>query len=230
MEDESSTTRQTRIMLVDDHTLVRAGLRMLMETRPHFQVVAEAANREQCLKFAESEKPDVVLLDIDLGKENGLDFLPELRELCPQAKVIVLTGVADPLQHEKAVSLGAVGLVFKDKASDILLKAVERVREGEVWIDRAILARLLSKRTKAADDPEAAKIRELTPREREIVQLIAEGLKNRQIADRVLISEATVRHHLTSIFAKLEVSDRLELLLYALRHGLAKPPSGGSAS
>jgi DNA-binding NarL/FixJ family response regulator len=119
-----------------------------------------------------------------------------------------------------------MGVVLKEKAAETLLRAIERVHAGEVWLERAMMASVLSQMTRASQqpDPEAAKIATLTTREREVIALIGEGLRNRQIAERLFISETTVRHHLTSIFAKLEVADRLELVIYAFRHALVRPP------
>jgi DNA-binding NarL/FixJ family response regulator len=137
----------------------------------------------------------------------------------------VLTGVRDVEMHRRAVRLGAVGLVLKEKAADVLLKAIAKVYAGEVWLDRLLIANVLSEITRPTSqslDPEDIKIKALTVREREIIKLIGQGLKNQAIANRLCISEATVRHHLTSIFGKLGVGDRLELAIYAYRHGLAR--------
>lgn len=214
-----------RILLIDDHRVVRAGLRMLIESQPGWKVVGEAATRSQALASLQEEVPDIILLDLDLGGEKGLDFLPELRAAAPEARVIILTGLRDPQAQQKAFRLGAVGLVLKENAAEVLLKAIEKVQGGEVWLDRSTVAEILGGREgESGPDPETLKLASLTPREKEIIALIAEGLKNKQIADRLFISETTVRHHLTSIFDKLEVGDRLELLLYAYRHGLARPP------
>jgi DNA-binding NarL/FixJ family response regulator len=121
-----------------------------------------------------------------------------------------------------------MGLVFKEKAADVVIRAIERVHAGEVWFDRTLIGNVLTEPSRASAtkklDPEADKIIRLTEREREIAALIGEGLKNKQIANRLFISETTVRHHLMSVFDKLGVTDRLELIIYAYRHGLAKPP------
>lgn len=218
-----------RILLVDDHVIVRAGLRMLIENHKGMVVVGEAGSRADALAIAARDKPTVILLDLDMGKESGLDFLRELLDASPGVRVVMLTGVRDPDAHRRAVLLGAMGLVLKDTAAEVLIKAIEKVHAGEVWLDRSLTASVLSEMSNASqnrkEDPEAEKIRSLTSREREIVGLVCEGLKNRQIGDRLFISEATVRNHLTSILSKLELSDRFELALYAYRQHLAKPPS-----
>jgi DNA-binding NarL/FixJ family response regulator len=116
-----------------------------------------------------------------------------------------------------------MGIVLKEHAAELLLKAIQKVHEGEVWIDRSMMGSVLQELNKPGDiDPEKAKIRSLTEREREVIALVGEGLKNRQIAERLFVTETTITHHLSSVFSKLEVSDRLELLIYAFRHGLAK--------
>ncbi len=221
----ATTSNRIRILLIDDHALVRAGLVTLIEHRPGLTVVGEAASRSEALAIAAREQPDVILLDLDLGGENSLDFLPTLLAAAPTARVILLTGMRDPEVHRRAVRLGAMGVVLKDQATEVLIKAIERVHAGEVWLDRSMLATVLSElsptRAKAEVDPETAKIATLTAREREVIALLAEGLPSKQVAERLFISEATVSHHLGSIFNKLGVTNRLELVVYAYRHGLA---------
>ena len=218
-----------RILIIEDHTIVRAALHMLLENSPGLRVVGETANRSEALSLAACEQPDVILLDLDLGDSSGLDLLPELLAVASSARVLILTGVHDPELHRQAVRLGAVGLVLKEKSTEILLRAIEKVHAGEVWLERSMIATVLNEITHKNEGqqtrPEAAKIATLTPREREVITLIGEGLRNKQIAQRLFISETTVRHHLTSIFSKLHVSERLELVIYAYRHGLAKIPS-----
>lgn len=213
-----------RILLIDDHRLFLEGMRALIEKEPGLIVVGQAANRTQALELARTE-PDIVLLDLGLGSENGLDFLTELIDVSADARVIVLTGSPEKELHLQAVRLGAKGVVHKAESPEIFLKAIRKVHEGEVWMNRMMLATAMNEflhPSKKKADPEREKIASLTVREREVVGLIGEGRRNRQIADRLFISEKTVRHYLTSIFDKLEVSDRLELLIYAYRHGLAK--------
>ncbi len=220
-----------RILIVDDHAVVRSGLRMLIENslagKPEMRVVGMAGNRAEAVAIAASEQPDIIILDLALGDEDGLALLPELREVAKNARVLVLTGVPDVNLHRRTVRLGAMGVVLKESAAEVLLKAIDRVHRGEVWLDRSMMANVLNEMTQGdekAIDPEEAKIAALTDRERQVVTLIAEGLKNKQIAERLFISETTVTHHLSSIFSKLGVSDRLELVIYAFSHKLAKMP------
>jgi two-component system nitrate/nitrite response regulator NarL len=220
--------RPIRILMIDDHAVLRTGLRMIIENHAGMMVVGEAENRSESLAAIANEAPDIILLDLDLGDENGLDLLPELIAAVPDARIILLTGLRDPQVQRRAILLGAMGLVSKQKAADTLIQAIKKVYAGEVWLDRAMIASILNDRinTSVAADQnvEALRIAKLTDREREVIMLIGEGIKNRQIAARLYISEATVRHHLTSVFAKLGVTDRFELVIYAFQHGLAKLP------
>jgi len=205
---------------------MRMGLRMLIENQPGLRVVGEATDRAAAILSAAREQPDIILLDLDLGQESGLDVLPELRAAAKWARVIVLTGIRDPAEHRQAVRLGATGMVLKEQAAETLVKAIEHVHAGETWLDPVLVANVLAERSRAhgqEPNPEAARIAGLTEREREVIALIGKGLKNRQIGERLSISETTVVHHLTSIFNKLGVVNRLELVTYAYRHGLAKP-------
>jgi two-component system, NarL family, nitrate/nitrite response regulator NarL len=225
--------KSIRVLIIDDHVVIRAALRMFLDSQPGVTVVGEGSGPKDALAVAVREQPDIILLDIDLGEANGLDLLPHLHTAAPEAHVIVLTGVRDVEMHRRAVRLGAVGLVLKEKAAEVLLEAIAKVYAGEVWLDSLLVASVLSemtrRRTSQPIDPEAIKIKALTGREREIIKLIGQGLKNQAIAERLCISEATVRHHLTSIYGKLAVGDRLELAIYAYRHGLAYflPYNGG---
>lgn len=251
----STIVQAVRILLIDDQVIVREGLRLLLESQPGLTVVSDAASAKEAVEHARSSQPDVILLDLDLGDSHGLSCLSELLEVAPKAKVLILTGVYDLEVHHAAISSGAMGIVRKLEAGDVLVKAIRKVSAGEVWLDGVLMARVLSdlwtarsqgaeenghgngvsdKERKVAemwrpknsgsDEYEAVKIARITEREREVVTLIGEGLRNQQIADRLCISVITVRHHLSSVFSKLEVGDRFELAIYSYRHGLAKPP------
>jgi two-component system nitrate/nitrite response regulator NarL len=199
---------------------------MLIESHPGMKVVGKAGNCSEALAQAASTKPNLILLDIDLGSENGLDLLPGLHQTVTNAPVLIFTGVKDIEAHRRAARLGAAGLVLKEQAAEVLLKAIKKVHQGELWLDRSMMGSLLNEMTQADKtvNPEDAKISSLTLRELEVIALIAEGLKNKQIAERLFISETTVTHHLSSIFSKLGVSGRLELVVYGFAHSLAKVP------
>ena len=225
----ATAAKPIRVLIVDDHAVVRSGLRMLIESHPELCVAGEAANPTEAFALAAREHPDVILLDLDMAVVNGLDLLPKFRSADKNVRVIILTGVRDPEAHYRAMRLGARGLVLKEKAAEIVIKAIQKVHAGELWFDRSLMGSVIAEMAHGGGaqkrpDPEEAKIATLTEREREVIALIGEGLKNKQIASRLYISETTVRHHLTSIFDKLGTSDRLELVIYAYRHGLATSP------
>src|SRR5678816_3310503 len=221
-----STSPPITVLIVDDHAVVRAGLRMLIDQGPGMKVTGVAGNRDEALDAAARTQPDVIILDIVLGDEDGLSFLPELREAARNARVLVLTGLRSSESQRQAMRAGALGVVLKEHAAEVLIKAIEKVHSGEVWLDRLTTGRVLQEISEEKrPDPDRERIESLTERERQVVGLVGEGLKNKQIAARLFISETTVTHHLSSVFSKLEVSDRLELVVYAFRHGLAKLPS-----
>ncbi len=223
-----TATKSIRVMLIEDDELTRLGLRTQIGKDHHLEVAGEAANCGDALKTARAERPDVILLDLNLGEESGLDFLPDLLSAAPSARVIVVTGERDLEAHQRAISRGALGLVLKQDAVEQVTKAVKQVHHGDVWFNRSMMLQVINRMAKAGavtkPDPETDKIKTLTEREREVIGLVGEGLKNKAIAERLCISETTVRHHLTPVFAKLGVSDRLELAIYAYKHGLAILP------
>jgi DNA-binding NarL/FixJ family response regulator len=216
-----------RIVLIDDHSILREGLRMIIENDPQIEILGEADNIKDALALIESRKPDVILLDLDLGSENALDFMPEIKECCEDSRILILTGTIDQDIHKQAIQLGASGILLKNQAGGTLLKAIKKVHQGEAWIDRTLTARIvaashINSQSKNEDDDEQRKIATLTNREREIVKLIAEGLVNKDISERLFIGDKTVRNSLSVIYSKLEVANRLELAIYAARHGLDK--------
>ena len=222
----SAISATIRVLIVDDHAVVRAGLRMLIDQDPDMKVTSVAGNRSEALAAAASDPPNIIILDIVLGDEDGLSLLPELRAAAPHARVLVLTGLRSSESQRQAMRAGAMGIVLKEHAVEVLIKAIKKVHHGEVWLDRLTMGSVLQEMTEEKQpDPDQEKIASLTEREREVVTLVGEGLKNKQIAAKLFISETTVTHHLSSVFSKLAVSDRLELIIYAFRHGLAKLPS-----
>ena len=202
--------------------MVRSALRMVIENHG-MKVVGEASNRADAFAVATQNPPDVFILDLDLNDENGGDFLPELISTFKSARVLVVTGSTDANEHLRVIQAGAMGLVLKEQASAVLLTAIEKLHSGEAWLTGSLTAAVLS-RIGTDGDPEKQKIASLTKREREIIVLVAQGCKRSEIAEKLFLSETTVRNHLTSILAKLELNDRFELAFYAFRHRLAKPP------
>ena len=220
-----------RVLLVDTSVLVREALSVLLQVRAGLTVVGEAGSRSEALVIAAREKPDVILLDLDLAlPDSGLGFLPELLSAAgSQARVLILTtGVSNSEAHCQAARLGAMGIVSKGQPADELLKAINKVHSGEVWFNRSLTANLITSIARNDEQTkrihaEAAELETLTYREREVAKLAGEGLKSKEIGERLFISEITVRHHLTSIFSKLDVSNRLGLILFLYRHKLVKP-------
>jgi DNA-binding NarL/FixJ family response regulator len=213
-------------MIVDDQLMVRAGLRKLLEDAG-IEVVAMAGNRAEAIALAAREQPDVILIELEVDGEDALRFVPDIREAASKARVLILTGLKKQEGHQRAVQVGAVGVVFKNQEPEVLIKAVRKVHAGEVWLDRTTMGSLFSEMTRKkldGRDLDETRRESLTDRELQVISLIAEGLKNKQIAQRLFISETTVTHHLSSIFSKLDVSDRLELVIYAFGHDLARLP------
>jgi two-component system nitrate/nitrite response regulator NarL len=215
-----------RVLLVDDQPVIRAALRELITSEAAIEVVGEADNLADAVAgFA--DEFDLVLLNLTDGDRSTLNSLPELLAKVPTARALVLASVRDREGHTLAMRYGAMGIAFKERTPELLVKAVQKVHAGEVWLERAMMATVLGEMSRAYDgrktDLPSSQIATLTDREHQVVGLIGEGLKNKQIAARLFISETTVRHHLTSIFDKLNVADRCELVVYAFRNGMARP-------
>ena len=221
--------RPIRVMLVDDHRSVLTGLEKLIDgERPAMHVVAKATSRAAALALAADARPDVVVLDLDLGGEDGLEIIPELIAR-GGTSVLVLTGLRDPRVAESAVVRGASGVVRKEEPAETLLKAIERVHHGELWLGRETTGRvMLQLRSGCAprEDADNPGFSALTAREREIVEQLASypGADNRRLAQRLNIGEHTLRNHLSRIYDKLGVPNRLELYIYAQRHGVSRRP------
>jgi two-component system, NarL family, nitrate/nitrite response regulator NarL len=220
-----------RVLLIDDHRSILWGLERLIESgKPAMEVVGTATNCTDALKLVDETAPDLILLDIGLGDQNGVDEIPNLIARS-KAKILVLTGVRDESLHDKAVLAGASGVVEKEAPAETILAAIEKVHEGQLWLDRVATGRIfleMSRESAAQSvDPERKKIQSLTDREREIVAVSAShaGANAKSIAEMLYISEHTLRNHLTSIYDKLHVANRLELFAYAHKHGLTKRPS-----
>ena len=219
-----------RIVAVDEHELFRAGLTLLLSQQSGFEMAGSASSLRDAVAVVQREKPDLVLVSLG-ASGTGIEFLPDLAAVSETSKVLVLLDSGDQELLRKAVRLGATGVLSKRTPAATLVKAIECVHAGEAWLDRsstAALLRELSPRNRPAkQDPQLAKIASLTEREREVIRLVGEGLKNKQIAEKLFISDITVHHHLTSIYSKLEVADRLELLIFAYRNKLAELPGSG---
>jgi two-component system, NarL family, nitrate/nitrite response regulator NarL len=215
-----------RILLVDDHRSVLWGLEKLIDSAgPSMQVIGKATRCAEALAAVDEYQPDVVLLDAALENENGLDLLRALRgRRAP--KVLILTGVRDPEMRERAMLWGARGVVYKLESAETILKAIAHVHTGELWLDRATLAKVFASTLGAGNDGEgtgpASRDAALTATERRIIASVVrhKGAPRKVVADALHISSHTLRNHLASIYSKLGVHTRLDLFLYAKEHGL----------
>lgn len=215
-----------RILIADDHPIVRDGLRKLLSLEEDFEIVGEAADGRQVLERVQELEPDVLLLDLRMPNLDGLAALQALQQAERRTKVIILTASDDKNEFVQAMKLGCSGIVLKQTAPELIVKSIRKVNAGEIWLDShttAAVMRQFAAPTEMMATPSTTKNRERSPlsqREREIVALVAQGYKNKEMAEKMFISEQTVKNHLHNIFDKLGVSDRLELALYAIHKGL----------
>jgi two-component system nitrate/nitrite response regulator NarL len=217
--------QQINIVIADDHPIFRDGLRRLLEAEPNLKVIGEAPDGVEAVRLARQLKPDILLLDLAMPKQPGLEALREMSTSAGAhpVRVILLTAAAEKNQIVEALQLGARGVVLKDSATQLLLKAIDTVMSGEYWVGRESVSNLVQYlRTLVQSSGEEARQRKfgLTPRELEIVSAVVAGYSNREIAEYFKISEDTVKHHLSNIFDKLGVSTRLELALFAVNQSL----------
>ncbi len=215
-----------RIVILDNHTLVRAGLRLIIHSQSDLKVVGQAGNPNEGLSLIEQSRPDIILLEYDPISGFNFDVFTEINKAWGKARMILVTRSSDRPTYLQALQHGVLGIVAKTQPPDVLIKAIRKVHAGEVWIEHSLIASLVSGsiygQTGNGANPEAEAIGQLSEREREVIRFIGRGLKNKQIADYLCIGETTVRHHLTSIYGKLGVSDRLELLVFAQSHRLTQ--------
>lgn len=212
-----------RIVIADDHLLFRDGLRTLLVTEPSFEVVAEAGDARSAAAAVTTIQPDVLLLDLAMPDESGLETLRLLLGLNLPTRTIVLTAAIGRSETVQAVQLGARGVVLKADASRLLFESIQAVAAGNYWLGSQALPGHGEALLKAVNDPDTPNGPfDLSPRECEMVVALADGLTNRDMAERFNVSEVTVKFHLKNIFDKCGVSNRLELALFALRHGLVR--------
>jgi DNA-binding NarL/FixJ family response regulator len=212
-----------RVLLADDHAVVRAGLRALINAEPRFTVIGEAINGDEAIALAASLQPELLVLDVSMPRKTGLEALRELGDRS-HVKTLILTASIDRCGMLTALQLGARAVVMKTAASEVLIDALNAVANGDYWVDRdrvtnfVDVLRKLNSPVRPAGDPYG-----LTERQREILSAVVEGMNNREIARRLDISEHTVKHHLTQVFNKTGVSTRLELALLATQQGIVAP-------
>ena len=216
-----------RIVLADDHPIVRDGLKKLLQLEEDFEVVGEAGDGREVLEKVQELDPDVLLLDLRMPNLDGLAALQALQQTNKRTRVIVLTASEDKNEFVQAMKLGCSGIVLKQTAPDLIVKSIRKVHGGEIWLDSLTTAAVMRQFSTGLEGSGGGgsngKGRERSPlstREREIVAYVAQGYKNKEMAEKMFISEQTVKNHLHNIFDKLGVSDRLELALYAIHKGL----------
>ncbi len=208
-----------RVLVVDDHTLVRQGLSQLLEAED-MRVIGEAADGEEACRTALSLRPDVVLMDISMPRRDGIEATRYITTKEPQIKVIILTMHRHDDYVFKAVRAGANGYILKEAESEELLQAIRAVHRGEALLDRGMAGKMLEEFRRLSDEEEREGFVHLTEREREILQQVAQGASNQEIAEELGIAEKTVRNRLSIIFDKLHINNRTQAALFALREGL----------
>jgi two-component system, NarL family, nitrate/nitrite response regulator NarL len=220
-------SQTVRILIADDHPIFRDGLKRLLESERDFKVVGEACDGVEAVKMVRQLKPEILLLDLAMPRRPGLDALREMSTDTTSVRVILLTAAAEKDQIVEALQLGARGVVLKDSATQILLKSIRAVMNGEYWVGRESVSNLVQYlRALVGSSSNTARQRRygLTPRELEIVSAVVAGYANKEIAEHFKISEDTVKHHLSNIFDKVGVSTRLELALFAVNQALPFKP------
>jgi DNA-binding NarL/FixJ family response regulator len=222
--------QKIRIVVADDHPIFRDGLCRLLALEDDFEVVAQANDGREVLDILQKLDPDILLLDLKMPNLDGLMTLQRLQATKSRTRIIVLTASEDKQEFVQAVRFGTSGIVLKQTATELLIKSIRKVHAGEIWLDSNTTAAVMRQFASAEEAPASApaptpqgRDRDRTPlsqREREIVALVAQGFKNKEMAEKLFISEQTVKNHLHNIFDKLGVSDRLELALYAIHRNL----------
>jgi NarL family two-component system response regulator LiaR len=212
--------RRIRVLIADDHPLVRDGVRSLLKTQPDMELVGEAANGVEAVELARELRPDIILLDMVMPKMDGLQALAQIKKDNPEARILVVTSFADDEKVFPAIKGGALGYILKEAPPLMLAQAIRDVSAGELWLHPTIARKVIDEMRQPSEDlpptPEP-----LTQRELEVLKLIARGLSNQDIAAELVISVATVSYHVSNILSKLHLANRIQAALYALREGLS---------
>lgn len=206
-----------KVILVDDHAIVRKGIRALLATESDIEVVGEASDGLEAIILAESLKPDVIIMDLVMPGVNGVDAIRQIKSKDSGARILVLTSFGTDDKVFPALKAGALGYLLKDSNPQELIEAIRQVQQGESWLHPAVARKVLNELMHTTEPSSSAL---LTERELEVLKLVAHGLNNRDIADQLVISEPTVRTHVSSLLAKLHLASRTQAALYALREGL----------
>lgn len=211
---------KTRILLVDDHEVVRLGLKALVEHHPQFEVVGEAVTAKEAIEQAEKILPDIVLMDIRLPGASGIEACEVITERFPDIRVVMLTSYAEDEMLFSAIRAGASGYVLKQIGGDDLIRALESVSKGEALLDPAVTQRVFQEVRRAVKEEEASAFANLSQQEKHVLLLVSEGKTNREIAKALFLGEGTVRNYVSSILSKLGVSNRAEAAAFAVEHNL----------
>jgi two-component system, NarL family, nitrate/nitrite response regulator NarL len=216
--------KKIRILIADDHPIFRDGLRKLLSLEEDFQVIGEAEDGKEAVDMVQKLSPDILLLDLKMPNLSGIGALEALGDKFKSTRVIVLTASEDEAAVVQAMRMGTAGIVLKQTATDLLIKSIRKVYDGEIWLDSRMTTAVMKEFSQPAPVREPIKT-VLSTREREVVALVCQGFRNKEIAEKMFISEQTVKNHLHNIFDKLGVSDRLELALFAIHKKLNEPPA-----
>lgn len=208
-----------RVLIADDHAIVRRGLRTLITSQVDMELVGEAINGVEAVMKARTVQPDVILMDMVMPRQDGAAAIREIKKENPLARILVLTSFAEDDKIFPAIKSGALGYLLKDAETDQLLQAIRDVNDGKFSLDPTVALRVIRELTHASDLPPTAE--PLTERELDVLQLVAQGLTNQEIAERLMLGERTVGNHISSILSKLHLANRTQAALYALREGLA---------
>ncbi len=212
----------TRILIADDHGVLRAGLRALLQAEPGLEVVGEAADGEEALRLASALRPDIALMDISMPAGGGIEATRRLRELLPDVRVLILTVHDDKSMVQEAIQAGAAGYILKRAAESELVNAIQAVSRGDMYVHLP-MTRVLQTEATAMPAADQVAVETLTPREIEVLRLIARGHTNRQMANLLTLSVRTVESHRANLMDKLNLHSRVELVRYAAQHGLLEP-------
>ena len=223
--NKRTKTESIRVLIADDHDVVRRGLRALLETEPSIEIIGEAIDGTDAVEKANELEPDVILLDLMMPRKNGIEAIADIKQDNPDARILVLTSYSDDEKVFAAIKAGALGYLLKETSPDELLQAVQDVYNGESSLHPAIARKLIRELNRPSALPPSDE--PLTDREVDVLIRVARGLSNQDIADALVISERTVRTHVSNILSKLHLANRTQAALYALREGLTSIDEAG---